>query len=71
MVSEWKAADPAPPLYRVQSLETPNSENVERDREGTWVETPKGLLREMAVERKVDRGGASFSGQYKSGVYEQ
>ena len=53
MVRGRKAADPPPPLHRVQGLAAPDQEVMEGHREDSRAEASKGALRQVAVEGEV------------------
>ena len=63
--------DPPSPFYRVQGLDAPDQEVMERHRESPRVKASKGPLGQVAVEREVDRGGTGFPGKHQGRVHQR
>ena len=68
--AEGGRIDPPSPFYRVQGLDAPDQEVVERYREGPRVGASKGPLGQVVMEGEVNRGGAGFPGKHQGGVHQ-
>ena len=72
MLVVWgrKETDPAPPVYGVQGMDTPNQEVVEGHREGPGVETPQSPFSQVAMKGEVHRSSLGLLGKHESGMYQ-